>query len=238
MIFGVGDYTVDMRTHDRVFGRPSERYAVLTDAERGVDDRSGAFEKYPNRDAAGATTWAGGSLIRGGNGAIIVNTSGAVLTNTGDSTFQNFWGGASPVFNNAGTFTKSGGTGTTSLSVGFNNAEAATGASTGAAASFTSSNSSILTVDARGQLLGRNPGRATVTVTVQLGAVVLTSKVEVHVEGGQIGGHPRLRHDLSPRPQHLGDQHRRVVREQVAGIGQGFRLSARARQRHSPAHRT
>lgn len=32
MIFGVGDYSVDMRTNDRVFGRPSERYAVLTDA--------------------------------------------------------------------------------------------------------------------------------------------------------------------------------------------------------------
>ena len=30
MIFGVGDYTVDMRTNDAVFGRPSERYAVLT----------------------------------------------------------------------------------------------------------------------------------------------------------------------------------------------------------------
>ncbi len=35
MIFGVGDYTVDMRTHDRVFGRPSERYAVLTEADAG-----------------------------------------------------------------------------------------------------------------------------------------------------------------------------------------------------------
>ena len=33
MIFGVGATTVDMRTHDRVFGRPSERYAVLTDAD-------------------------------------------------------------------------------------------------------------------------------------------------------------------------------------------------------------
>jgi malyl-CoA/(S)-citramalyl-CoA lyase len=33
MIFGVGDYTVDMRTYDHVFGRPSERYAVLTDAD-------------------------------------------------------------------------------------------------------------------------------------------------------------------------------------------------------------
>ena len=33
MIFGVGDYTVDMRTNDVVFGTPSERYAVLTDAQ-------------------------------------------------------------------------------------------------------------------------------------------------------------------------------------------------------------
>ncbi|WP_427184306.1 HpcH/HpaI aldolase/citrate lyase family protein [Bordetella bronchialis] len=32
MIFGVGDYTVDMRTYDAVFGTPSERYAVLTSA--------------------------------------------------------------------------------------------------------------------------------------------------------------------------------------------------------------
>ena len=31
MIFGVGDYTVDMRTHDVVFGKPSARYAVLTE---------------------------------------------------------------------------------------------------------------------------------------------------------------------------------------------------------------
>ncbi len=30
MIFGIGDYTVDMRTNDVDFGTPSERYAVLT----------------------------------------------------------------------------------------------------------------------------------------------------------------------------------------------------------------
>ncbi|CAN5267891.1 CoA ester lyase [soil metagenome] len=30
MIFGIGDYTVDMRTNDFVFGTPSPRYAVLT----------------------------------------------------------------------------------------------------------------------------------------------------------------------------------------------------------------
>lgn len=32
MIFGVGDYTVDMRTYDDVFGAPSPRYAILTQA--------------------------------------------------------------------------------------------------------------------------------------------------------------------------------------------------------------
>jgi malyl-CoA/(S)-citramalyl-CoA lyase len=43
MIFGVGDYTVDMRTYDRVFGRPSEHYAVLTDA-----DGAGARHRHWN----------------------------------------------------------------------------------------------------------------------------------------------------------------------------------------------
>lgn len=33
MIFGVGDFTVDMRTYDRVFGRPSARYAVMTNPD-------------------------------------------------------------------------------------------------------------------------------------------------------------------------------------------------------------
>jgi malyl-CoA/(S)-citramalyl-CoA lyase len=37
MVFGVGDYSVDMRTPDSVFGRPNSGYAVLTDAdERNV----------------------------------------------------------------------------------------------------------------------------------------------------------------------------------------------------------
>jgi len=30
LIFGVGDYTVEMRTFDSVFGQPSDRYAILT----------------------------------------------------------------------------------------------------------------------------------------------------------------------------------------------------------------
>ncbi len=40
MIFGVGDYTVDMRTHDVKFGTPSERYAILTAPDaQGVRNR-------------------------------------------------------------------------------------------------------------------------------------------------------------------------------------------------------
>ena len=33
MIFGVGDYTVEMRTYDEVFGTPSPRYSILTHGE-------------------------------------------------------------------------------------------------------------------------------------------------------------------------------------------------------------
>jgi malyl-CoA/(S)-citramalyl-CoA lyase len=36
MIFGVGDYTVDMRTYDDIFGMPSERYAVLTSPKQNA----------------------------------------------------------------------------------------------------------------------------------------------------------------------------------------------------------
>ncbi|MCD0505931.1 HpcH/HpaI aldolase/citrate lyase family protein [Bordetella petrii] len=39
MIFGVGDYTVDMRTYDPVFGTPSPRYAVLTHGQDGARER-------------------------------------------------------------------------------------------------------------------------------------------------------------------------------------------------------
>ena len=34
MVFGVGDYSADLRTPDMVFGRPSPDYAVLTDPDR------------------------------------------------------------------------------------------------------------------------------------------------------------------------------------------------------------
>lgn len=43
MIFGVGDYTVDMRTNDVVFGQPSQRYSMLT-----VPDSQGVRHRHWN----------------------------------------------------------------------------------------------------------------------------------------------------------------------------------------------
>jgi malyl-CoA/(S)-citramalyl-CoA lyase len=43
MIFGVGDYTVEMHTYDEVFGTPSPRYAVLTHG-----DESGGRQRHWN----------------------------------------------------------------------------------------------------------------------------------------------------------------------------------------------
>lgn len=43
MIFGVGDYTVDMRTGDKVFGAPSARYSVLT-----APDAAGERQRHWN----------------------------------------------------------------------------------------------------------------------------------------------------------------------------------------------
>ncbi|WP_420392983.1 HpcH/HpaI aldolase/citrate lyase family protein [Acuticoccus sp.] len=39
MVFGVGDYTIDMRVPNRVFGRPDPAYAVLTGAPGGARER-------------------------------------------------------------------------------------------------------------------------------------------------------------------------------------------------------
>ena len=39
MIFGVGDYTVEMRTYDEVFGTPSARYSMLTHGGDGGRER-------------------------------------------------------------------------------------------------------------------------------------------------------------------------------------------------------
>ena len=43
MVFGVGDYTIEMRTPDRIFGRPNPQYAVLTG-----DGQSATRERHWN----------------------------------------------------------------------------------------------------------------------------------------------------------------------------------------------
>ncbi|MDB6170477.1 MAG: Na-Ca exchanger/integrin-beta4, partial [Verrucomicrobia bacterium] len=70
----------------------------------------------------GSTTWTGGSVINAGSSGTLINAAGGTFTNTGDSTFQYVLGGATPTFTNLGTFAKTGGTGTTSMSgAAFNN---------------------------------------------------------------------------------------------------------------------
>jgi len=39
MIFGLGDYSIDMRTYDPVIGRPSPRYGIRDDAGRHLNDQ-------------------------------------------------------------------------------------------------------------------------------------------------------------------------------------------------------
>ena len=65
----------------------------------------------------GTIIWTGGS-INGSNNAVLVNQSGSAFDSHGDGSIQ---GGAGNVFNNVGLFTKSAGTGTTSLDWTFNN---------------------------------------------------------------------------------------------------------------------
>jgi hypothetical protein len=69
---------------------------------------------------AGAATWTAGQFSTG-SGAIFNNQLGASFDTNFDGTLLDNLGGAAPQFNNAGTFTKSGGTGTTTISAAFNN---------------------------------------------------------------------------------------------------------------------
>jgi hypothetical protein len=65
---------------------------------------------------AGTVTWTGGGNINGGNNAVFNNQSGAVFDAQTDATL-----GGGIVFNNAGTFKKSAGTGTTTVNALFSN---------------------------------------------------------------------------------------------------------------------
>jgi hypothetical protein len=69
---------------------------------------------------AGDATWAGAGAFNVNGGAVVNNQADATFTVQSDQSF--FWHtGGSPTFNNAGTFTKAAGTGTTTMSGQFNN---------------------------------------------------------------------------------------------------------------------
>lgn len=68
----------------------------------------------------GTVSWTGGNLASG-TSASISNQSGATFSTTFDGTLTHSQGGGRPVFNNAGTFAKLEGAGTTDLQATFNN---------------------------------------------------------------------------------------------------------------------
>jgi hypothetical protein len=69
---------------------------------------------------AGSAMWTAGDVTTGG-GAIFNNQIGGSITTTFDGNFNFNQGGAPPQFNNAGTFIKNGGLGTTRFTTAFNN---------------------------------------------------------------------------------------------------------------------
>jgi hypothetical protein len=69
---------------------------------------------------AGVVTWNSGQISTG-NGAIINNLATATFNNTFDGTFAFDQGGTLATFNNAGTFSKTAGSATTTFSTAFNN---------------------------------------------------------------------------------------------------------------------
>jgi hypothetical protein len=69
---------------------------------------------------SGDATWTSGT-IHSGSGAVFNNLAGATFTTDFDGSFSHDQGGTPLAFNNAGTFTKSGGNGSTNFSVDFNN---------------------------------------------------------------------------------------------------------------------
>jgi hypothetical protein len=73
----------------------------------------------------GSSTWSAGPFHTG-SGATLNVLAGASFDNSFNGTLANANGGAMSTFNNAGTFTKSAGTGITDIAIQFNNASTAT----------------------------------------------------------------------------------------------------------------
>ncbi len=87
--------------------------AIGSDAPKTLDGRT--------LDNVATALWTGTGTILAGNGAVIHNLPDATFSAEGDATWSIISGGVAPVFDNAGTLRKSGGTGTTALNLPFQN---------------------------------------------------------------------------------------------------------------------
>jgi hypothetical protein len=94
-----------------------------TNANGGMALSGEPFLNGPTLNNAGVATWSGSAFLIQ-NGAVLNNLSGATWNHQNDSLIQ-YEGGTVPIFNNAGTFEKTGGTSTSgggvSNAVTFNN---------------------------------------------------------------------------------------------------------------------
>jgi hypothetical protein len=86
---------------------------------------SGASTKTLNTgrvvNNAGVATWTSPFNVDSGGGAVFNNLAGATFDFQSDTGIFHDLGGALPTFNNAGTLTKSAGTGTSTIGIAFNN---------------------------------------------------------------------------------------------------------------------
>ena len=111
---GGGNFTISGTT---TFSSGSMTGTGITQANSGVTfDTTGAKDISGGRvlNLAGNSSWTAGT-IRIGTGGVINNNTGQTLTTNSDGTLTNPFGGTG-TFNNSGTFTKSGGAGTTTVS--------------------------------------------------------------------------------------------------------------------------
>ena len=105
---------------------------ATTNANAGINFPASANVLLSNRtlNNNGTATWSGAAgSIDVVNGAIISNPLNSVWNYANDSTLA-FGGGTAAAFNNGGTFEKTGGTGSSSISISFNNTGTVLGNST------------------------------------------------------------------------------------------------------------
>ncbi|HTA56525.1 MAG TPA: Ig-like domain-containing protein, partial [Candidatus Baltobacteraceae bacterium] len=105
---------------------------ATTNANAGINFPASANVLLSNRtlNNNGTATWSGAAgSIDVVNGAIISNPLNSVWNYANDSTLA-FGGGTAAAFNNGGTFEKTGGTGSSSISISFNNTGMVLGNST------------------------------------------------------------------------------------------------------------